>query len=86
VSDFGFKPPSFIQDIPNALLVGEERGSWGAYARSETSFRKISDSSCEISIKIDFNGIDEKVVGMVIGEVIIGFMMLDYGYNAGIGH
>jgi hypothetical protein len=46
-SDLGGSKAGLSQDIPNTLLVYETRGSWGAWVKSEVSFRKISDSSTE---------------------------------------
>ena len=61
-SDLGGSSPKFDTDIPNTLLVLSftKSGFWtSAKLRWEYSFRPISDSSCEVTTKIDYENFDE---------------------------
>jgi hypothetical protein len=74
---------AFNQEVPNSLLVIESRGLWGKSVRVEISFRKITDSSCEVTEKVDLNNVDEGFLKLLLATDIIAFTMLDIGYNIG---
>jgi len=86
-SDLGFGPTNFSTDIPNKLLAISftKSGFWiyTANVRAEYSFLPISDSSCEVTIKIDFENYDENILKLLLGCEIGSLLSLDYGYNAG---
>jgi hypothetical protein len=83
VSDLvGTTTPNFIQDVPNTLLITEDKGPWGFYVRNEISFRRTNETSCEMTLKVDFNNVDENVMKLILANVITAYLMLDFGYNS----
>jgi hypothetical protein len=82
-SDLIPKGGSYNQEVPNTLLISESRGSWGKSLRVEISFRKINDSSCDVTEIVEINNLDEGFFKLLLAGDIMAFMMLDYGYNAG---
>ena len=67
--DFTGKWSSRIsKEIPNAMLVYDWKDTFGRYIVNESSFRKINDISCEVTMNFYFDHIDEKYVGIVLGR------------------
>ncbi len=73
----------FTEDVPNKLLAFETAGSWGKYYHYECSFRPLTDSSCEVTISLEFKGFSENVLMLIVASDITGFLMLEYGYRKG---
>lgn len=69
------------REIPNALLVFECRDNQGRYVITEISFRKTTDSSCELTLKFYFDHMDERYLGLILAEIIYGYALLDQAYN-----
>jgi hypothetical protein len=73
----------FSKEIPNAVLVSDWKDNLGRYIVNEISFRKINDSSCEITMVFYFDHNDGTYVGLSLAEIIYGCVMLDLAYNVG---
>ena len=65
------------------MLVYDWKDTVGRYIVNESCFRKINDVSCEVTMNFYFDHIDEKYVGIVLAEIIHGYLMLSLGYNIG---
>jgi hypothetical protein len=79
----GESPLVFSKDIPNTLLVIENKGSWGKFFIWECSLRPISDESCEVKLKVDYKGWDALWMKVSLAMDIRTLMTLEYGYKVG---
>jgi hypothetical protein len=70
------------KETQNAKIVFECRDNQGRYIVTEISFRKINDSSCETILNFHFDHVDQTYIGIILAEIINGYVMLDIGYNS----
>ena len=75
----------FATDVPNTLLVLEvsKSGFLAPQARWEYSMRSLSETTCEVTLKIDYKNVDETFVKVIFASAIECLMMLEYGYDLG---
>ncbi len=84
ISDLvNFWTVSISKEVPNALLAYECRDNQGRYVVTEVSFRKTGDSSCELTVKFYYDHMDDRYVGLILAEIVHGYVTIDTAFNKG---
>jgi hypothetical protein len=84
-SDLGFSTADFSTDIPNTFLAASVSVSSflnKANCRTENHFRVTNEVTSEVTIKMEFENFDERLMKVLLGCDILSLLSLEYGYNA----
>jgi hypothetical protein len=74
---------NITKEISGTLLVYECKDDQGRYIITEVSFRKATNSSCELTLTFNYDHMDERYLGLILAEIVNGYALLDRAYNIG---